>query len=89
MQLLTLAQVHVGSHTRGMTIYPDESFADLVHDLRAKFPGLGQRVNVRFKDEDGDMMSMQDDGDFEAAIDVARYVPAKLARSGVTCMHKG
>jgi hypothetical protein len=27
---------------------------------------------VCFRDEDGDMLSMQDEGDFEAAVDVAR-----------------
>lgn len=57
-----------------MSVFPDEAYEDFVSALRQKFPELGQSVTVRFKDEDGDMLSMQDEGDFEAAVDVARYV---------------
>lgn len=35
---------------------------------------------MNFRDEDGDMLSMQDEGDFEAAVDVARYVLILLLR---------
>ena len=57
-----------------MSILPNESYADLIDDLQTKFPELrnGKRLEVRFKDEDGDMLNMEDEGDFEAAIDVAR-----------------
>jgi hypothetical protein len=60
-----------------MSILPNETYADLINDLYSKFPELqkeGRRLEVRFKDEDGDMMNMEDEGDFEAAIDVARWV---------------
>lgn len=72
---LILAQVHHRDHTRGMSIHPSDTYDHLVRALRAKFPTLGSRVGVRFRDEDGEMLSMQDDGDFEAAVDVARSVP--------------
>jgi neutrophil factor 2 len=63
-----------------MSILPSETYSDLIDDLHRKFPELGQRkdnhqgdkLRVQFKDEDGDMMSMEDDGDFAAAVDVAR-----------------
>jgi len=57
-----------------MSITSDQSHRDFIDALRRKFPELARSggVNVRFKDEDGDMLSMQDEGDFEAAVDVAR-----------------
>jgi len=66
-----------------MSILPSETYSDLISDLHLKFPELRRRqfrddrngnggLQVSFKDEDGDMMSMEDDGDFEAAVDVAR-----------------
>jgi neutrophil factor 2 len=57
-----------------MSILPDDTYDHLVNLLRQKFPELhGKRgVSVSFRDEDGDMLSMQDDGDFEAAVDVPR-----------------
>jgi hypothetical protein len=69
-----------------MSILPDDTYHHLVHLLRQKFPELHGKgkgeggVNVSFRDEDGDMLSMQDDGDFEAAVDVARsvYVPPQV-----------
>lgn len=42
----------------------------ILNFLNYKIKGGG--LEVRFKDEDGDMMNMQDEGDFEAALDVAR-----------------
>lgn len=59
-----------------MSIFPTRSFSDFTSSLRSKFPHLvtAGAVNVRFKDEDGDMLSMQDEGDFEAAVDVARVL---------------
>jgi len=65
-----------------MSILPNETYPDLIDDLYSKFPELrkGKGLEVRFKDEDGDMMNMEDEGDFEAAIDVARWVIYSLAR---------
>lgn len=65
----------MGKHTRGMSILPSDSYAHLVNQLRSKFPELHrhqEKLSVNFRDEDGDMLSMQDEGDFEAAVDVAR-----------------
>ena len=56
-----------------MSVAPDQTYQDFVLALRSKFPELASSsMGVSFKDEDGDTLSMQDEGDFEAAVDVAR-----------------
>jgi hypothetical protein len=55
-----------------MSVLPTDTYANLIRALRAKFPNLGRSVGIRFRDEDGDMLSMQDESDFDAAVDVAR-----------------
>ncbi|WVQ77864.1 hypothetical protein IAR50_007562 [Cryptococcus sp. DSM 104548] len=68
-------KVHYRDLKRGMSVSPDHTFDDFMQALLAKFPEMrGAGVSVRFKDEDGDELSMQDEGDFEAAVDVARVL---------------
>ncbi|WVQ79645.1 hypothetical protein IAT38_001745 [Cryptococcus sp. DSM 104549] len=67
-------KVHYGTLKRGMSVVPDQTYDDFAAALRVKFPEIGGTMAVRFKDEDGDMLSMQDEGDFEAAVDVARVL---------------
>ena len=55
-----------------MSVVPEDTYDDFSSALKSKFPELAKGMVVRFRDEDGDMMTMQDDGDYEAAIDVAR-----------------
>jgi neutrophil factor 2 len=55
-----------------MSFRPTQPLSTFLSTIQAKFPGLGEGLKVRFKDEDGDMLDLEDDGDFEAAIDVAR-----------------
>lgn len=76
-------QVHVGETTRGMSILPTDSHATFLTALSSKFPQLAARsstgkVSVRFRDEDGDMVSLVDEGDFEAAVDVARWASTRI-----------
>jgi hypothetical protein len=70
-----------------MSILPTDTYAHLVSQLSLKFPELHRKsqglFNVCFRDEDGDMLSMQDEGDFEAAVDVARYVYRVETSKGV------
>lgn len=70
-----------------MSVFPDQAFEDFVSALKNKFPELGDSLDVRFKDEDGDMLSMQDEGDFEAAVDVARYVSDSLCSRVLILAH--
>jgi hypothetical protein len=69
-----------------MSILPNETYTDLINDLYLKFPELhkqkgGRKLEVRFRDEDGDMLNMEDEGDFDAAIDVVRWVFFSLSFS--------
>ncbi|WVF71121.1 hypothetical protein IAT40_005918 [Kwoniella sp. CBS 6097] len=79
-------KVNFGSAKRGMSILPSHTYEIFLQSLRKKFPcpnltsssssdgGAAGQLKIRFRDEDGDMLSMLDEGDFEAAIDVARVL---------------
>jgi hypothetical protein len=71
---LILMQVHATGHTRGMSLLPTDNHATFISALSSKFPELSATgtIAVRFRDEDGDMLSLVDEGDYEAAVDVAR-----------------
>jgi neutrophil factor 2 len=74
------AQVHVCGHTRAMSIPGTAPFADVIVSLQTKFPKLSIDADstLLFKDEDGDMLSMVDEGDWEAGVDVAKVLGGKL-----------
>ena len=57
-----------------MSVVPEDTFDNFAAALSAKFPALLDDMIIWFNDEDGDMLAMQDDGDYEAAVDVARSV---------------
>ncbi|WVQ99741.1 hypothetical protein IAU59_006883 [Kwoniella sp. CBS 9459] len=82
-------KVNFGSAKRGMSILPTHTYETFLQSLHEKFPrsplpasSVGSissnnhdhQLKIRFRDEDGDMLSMMDEGDFEAAIDVARVL---------------
>ncbi|WVQ67470.1 uncharacterized protein L199_005670 [Kwoniella botswanensis] len=68
-------KVNYGAHKRGMSILPSHTYEIFINLLKDKFPELAdQPLDVKFKDEDGDILSMRDEGDFEAAVDVARIL---------------
>ncbi|OCF43032.1 hypothetical protein I317_03125 [Kwoniella heveanensis CBS 569] len=70
-------KVNFGSVKRGMSILPTHTYETFLQSLRERFPHpttQDSELKIRFKDEDGDMLSMLDEGDFEAAIDVARVL---------------
>lgn len=63
-----------------MSLASTATFNDVLNSLRIKFPpsDIGDNCTLLFKDEDGDMLSMVDEGDWEAGIDVARVLGGKL-----------
>lgn len=63
-------QVRIGDTTRGMALTPEMNFTQFMLALKAKF--ASEPLTVQFKDEDGDLLEMRDEGDYEAAVDVAR-----------------
>ena len=55
-----------------MTLSPDTPFAEFMDKVAAKFQKQNNRLSMRFKDEDGGKVTLQDDSDFEIAIETAR-----------------
>lgn len=64
-----------------MSLYPSDTLSTFIAALRDKTSTTAiashSHPQVRFLDEDGDMVTLRDEGDYEAALDVAR------------CMRKG
>jgi neutrophil factor 2 len=54
-----------------MTLSPDMSFKEFVRTIIKKF-GSKNGLGLKFKDEDGGMVSLKDESDFELAIETAR-----------------
>ncbi|WWC62247.1 uncharacterized protein I303_104843 [Kwoniella dejecticola CBS 10117] len=74
-------KVNYGTHKRGMSIMPSHTYKSFLQMLCTKFPEISSgAMDVKFKDEDGDILSMRDEGDFEAAIDVARILGESAGR---------
>lgn len=63
-----------------MSIAAASTFDDVLTSLRIKFPEMTKMddYTLLFKDEDGDMLSIVDEGDWEAGVDVARVLGGKL-----------
>ena len=66
------SQLHYNDDIRGMTLSPDTPFAEFMDKVAAKFQKQNNRLSMRFKDEDGGKVTLQDDSDFELAIETAR-----------------
>jgi neutrophil factor 2 len=54
-----------------MTLSPEMSFKDFVRMLMKKF-GCVNGLGLKFKDEDGGMVSLKDESDYELAIETAK-----------------
>ncbi|KJA20777.1 hypothetical protein HYPSUDRAFT_42870 [Hypholoma sublateritium FD-334 SS-4] len=65
-------KIHYNDDIRGMTLSPDTPFAEFMDKVAAKFKKQSNRLSLRFRDEDGGMVTLQDDSDFELAIETAR-----------------
>jgi len=65
-------KLHYQDEIRGMTLSPTTSWLEFGDKLSTKFNrGIGG-LRLKFKDEDGGMISMRDDSDFDMAIETAR-----------------
>ncbi|TRM69182.1 PB1 domain-containing protein [Schizophyllum amplum] len=65
-------KLYYGSDVRGMAIEPAMPFEEFMDRVTSKF---GQSVNtmrLKFKDEDGSKVTLQDDSDYDLAIETAR-----------------
>lgn len=63
-------KLHYENDVRGMSITPDITHGEFVDKVEAKF--ARGNFKLRFKDEDGAVISLVDDSDWESAIDAAR-----------------
>ena len=55
-----------------MTVTPNMSFNDFVKKVAAKFGASQSAISLKFKDEDGERVSLLDASDFDLALETAR-----------------
>ena len=65
-------QLHYQDETRGMTLNPDTPYEEFVDKITTKFGKTPMGLGMKFKDEDGGMVTLRDESDFEMAIETAR-----------------
>lgn len=61
---------------RAIVISPKNDLVYFRQSLAEKFGLSSNRFEICFKDEDGDRVNIKDNGDWDAAIECARYVAA-------------
>jgi hypothetical protein len=64
--------LHYQDEVRGMAITPEMSFEEYLDRITSKFGKGLDSLEMKFKDEDGSMISLRDDSDYELAIETAR-----------------
>ncbi|KAH8115417.1 hypothetical protein DFH11DRAFT_1543505 [Phellopilus nigrolimitatus] len=65
-------KIHYQDDVRGMTLTPDTPWEEFVQRVTQKFNKRLDGLTMKFKDEDGGKITLQDDSDFELAIETAR-----------------
>lgn len=69
---LTFLQLHYKDDVRGMALTPDITFEEFMDKVTSKFgKGFGG-LSLKFKDEDGGKVTLQDESDYDLAIETAR-----------------
>ncbi|KAL7413514.1 hypothetical protein BDY24DRAFT_388793 [Mrakia frigida] len=67
-------KIHFQNDIRGLSLTSDSDYDEFMAKIRAKFGMRGaEDMKIQFRDEDGSMISLADEDDFESAIDVARH----------------
>ncbi|KAJ3986741.1 NADPH oxidase regulator NoxR [Lentinula detonsa] len=65
-------KLHYKDDVRGMALTPDTTFEDFMDKVTSKFgKGFGG-LGLKFKDEDGGKVTLQDESDYDLAIETAR-----------------
>lgn len=65
-------KVRFGDEVRGMALTQDSTFDYLMGVLTSKFRVSAHKLDVKFKDEDGGLVSLKDEMDLEMALETAK-----------------
>jgi hypothetical protein len=65
-------KVRFRDEVRGLALTSDVTFAEFMSMLSSKFGVPVDRMDVKFKDEDGGQVSMKDEMDYEMALETAK-----------------
>jgi len=65
-------KIHFDEDVRGMALDPELPFVEFRQRVAAKFELSPQAVMLKFRDEDGGKISLQDSSDYDLAIETAR-----------------
>ncbi|KAF5353632.1 hypothetical protein D9757_012458 [Collybiopsis confluens] len=67
-----LIKIRVKDNVRGMALTPKTSFEEFMDKVTSKFSKGFGGLGLKFKDEDGGKVTLQDESDYELAIETAR-----------------
>jgi hypothetical protein len=87
---ICFVQIHFEDDVRGMAVDPTLAYHDFVDRVATKFELMPRDIRLKFVDEDGGKVTLQDESDYELAIETAR-VSAKGRPEGkleMWCEHK-
>ncbi|KAH7883164.1 hypothetical protein F5I97DRAFT_1902619 [Phlebopus sp. FC_14] len=65
-------KLHYQGDVRGMTLSPQITFEQFVRKVTTKFGTAMDGLGLKFKDEDGVMITLRDESDYELAVETAR-----------------
>jgi neutrophil cytosolic factor 2 len=65
-------KIHFDEDVRGMALDPELPFVEFRQRVAAKFELSPQAIMLKFRDEDGGKVSLQDSSDYDLAIETAR-----------------
>ncbi|EIN06660.1 hypothetical protein PUNSTDRAFT_136506 [Punctularia strigosozonata HHB-11173 SS5] len=65
-------KMHYQDDLRGMTLTPETPYEEFVDRVAKKFDVSSLTLSLKFKDEDGSIVSLLDSSDYELAIETAR-----------------
>lgn len=65
-------KLHYKDDVRGMALTPETSFEEFMEKVTAKFNKGLNGLGLKFKDEDGGKVTLEDESDYELAIETAR-----------------
>lgn len=65
-------KVRFKDEVRGLAVTPDVTFVEFMDMLSSKFGIPANKLDVKFKDEDGGHVSMKDEMDYEMALETAK-----------------